>query len=106
VQPIARHLPGPDQAVADAAFALKVDEVSDLLDTEQGWVAVRLVEVIPPRTDKKFEDEKEALRVETTKEKVEAAIPKLFADLKTKAKTVYHIQPEPKAQPTPTTPKK
>lgn len=97
IQPISRHtVSDNDQKVHDAAFCLNVGEVSDLLDTEQGWVAVKLVEITPPRTDVKLDDVKASLKEEAAKEKTQAAIPKLFAKLKEEAKPVYHIKPEPK----------
>jgi RNA polymerase sigma factor (sigma-70 family) len=102
IQPMGRtSADGGDQAILDVVFGLKQDEVSGLIDTKQGWVAVMLDEIHPPRTDKKFDDEKAALRVEAMKEKVEAATPKLFAKLKDEAKPVFHLKPEPKANAVP-----
>jgi hypothetical protein len=92
------------KAVNDAAFALtKSDEVSDLIEGQHGWYAVKLVEVVPARKDKTFEDEKAALMTEAMQNQMHVVISQHFAKLKADAKPVYHIQPEPKmyAQPLP-----
>lgn len=94
-------------AVTDAAFALtKQEEVSDLIQADGGWYAVRLIEIVPAAKDKTFEDERAALVAEATKEKQQQGIPKLFAKMKEDAKPVYHIQPEPKTYPQPLPAKK
>ncbi len=89
-----------------AVFNLKVDEVSELVPLEKGWCTLRLVEIVPPATDKKYDDEKPALLEEANKMRLQMAIPKRFEELKKDAKPVYHIQPEPKTYPQPLPAKK
>ncbi len=97
IAPIGRYTTTDDaQALHDAIFKLKLNEISDPIDTKQGQFTVQLLEVIPPQKGKKFEDEKAALKVEVTRVKVQDAIPKLFEKLKKEAKPVFHIKPEPK----------
>jgi hypothetical protein len=66
------------EAVESAVHALKeADEVSDLIKTEHGWCAVKLIDIIQAKTDAKFEDEKEALLAEVKREKLEQALESL-----------------------------
>lgn len=94
------------EAITDAAFALKkAGDVSELislahLDAKMSAL-VKLVEIVPPEAGKQFEDEKAGLVEAARWRLVLAAMPKRFAEWKEKAKPVYHIQPEPKAQPQP-----
>lgn len=102
VKPIGRYTSDEGaQALHDAIFKLKLKETSEPVVTKQGTVTVSLAEIIPPRTDKKFEDEKAALKAEVLKAKVQANLPNVFAKLKEEAKPVYHLKPEPKANAVP-----
>jgi parvulin-like peptidyl-prolyl isomerase len=83
-------------SVKVAVFNLKLDEVSELIPLEKGWCTVRLVEIVPPAKDKKFDDEKAALLEEANRMRLQMAVPKRFEEIKKDAKPVYHIQPEPK----------
>lgn len=88
--------PGMKAFVA-AAFALKKEgDVSDRIVSPEGDFKVRLIEIIPPNTDAKFEDEKEAIRAELLRHRLEAAVPPAFAKLREQAKPIFHIQPDPK----------
>lgn len=85
VAPISRHLPGEDKAVENVAFKLKVGEVSEMLKTAQGFVFVKLHEVVPPNANTSFEKEKDRLFAAAYDEKLQLHIPKKFAELKQKA---------------------
>jgi hypothetical protein len=85
VQPITRHLPAEDKTVEEEAFKLKAGEVSVPIRTAQGWVVLKLHEVIPPSDKVTFETEKAKLHKAAFEEKVTQMIPKKFAQLKAKA---------------------
>lgn len=57
----------------DAAFALKVGEVSDILQTGESWQIIKLEERIMP-TGVKFENVRDTLRKELTEEAVQQAM--------------------------------
>jgi hypothetical protein len=86
VQPITRHLPAEDRTVEEEAFKLKVGEVSVPIKTAQGWVVLKLHEVIPPNQDVTFETEKSKLYKAAFDERIAQEIPKKFAQLKEAAK--------------------
>jgi parvulin-like peptidyl-prolyl isomerase len=85
VAPISRHLPGEDKAVENVAFKLKAGEVSEMLKTAQGFVFIKLHEVIPPNPNTTFEKEKDRLFAAAYDEKLQLHIPKKFAELKKRA---------------------
>lgn len=91
VKPISRHMNGGDQLVEDVAFKLKVGEMSEMMKTTQGYVFIKLKEVIPPATDTTFDKVKNSLKEATYDEKMQLYIPQKFAELKKKANpnTVY-----------------
>lgn len=96
-----------DKEVRAAAYALKTPgQVSDLIQTDEGTVAVKLVEIIPAQTGKKFEDEKDALIKHVTYQKRMGQAGKRYFELSEQAKPVYHIQPDPKTYPQPVSAKK
>jgi hypothetical protein len=88
IKPIARHSytyetpTEKDTAIEEMAFKLKVGEVSEVIGTSQGYVVMKLHEVIPPDAKVKFEDVKERLRKQAYEEKMSREIPKYFAELK------------------------
>ncbi len=96
---------GADRVVRDAAYALKsAGDVSDLIETEDGVIAVKLVEIVPPQKGKKFEDEKASLLANETYRKKMGQAGKRYFELNERAKPIYHIQPESLSQPQPTAP--
>lgn len=86
IKPIARHTYGEDKIVVDTAFKLQPGEVSEILSTSQGYVVLKMHEVIPPDAKADFEKEKPRLQKQAYDEKMSQEIPKLFAELKAAAK--------------------
>ncbi len=82
IQPIARHTYGEDKAIVETAFKLKVNEVSEVIGTSQGYVVMKLREVIPPDAKVKFEDVKPRLEKQAYDEKLSLEIPRYFGELK------------------------
>jgi RNA polymerase sigma factor (sigma-70 family) len=94
-------------AVKNEAFNLaEAGDVSRLIPLDQGWCAVKLVEVIPAVKGKKFEEEKTAFLTEAAREKLPFETAQRVQKLKDEAKPVYHIKPEPKAYTVPLPTKK
>lgn len=91
IKPISRHLQGEDKRIEETAFKLKAGEVSEILVTEQGYVILKLNEVLPPSDKVTFETEKSKLYAAAFEERLEQEIPKMFATLKeaAKPKTMY-----------------
>jgi hypothetical protein len=95
VQPIARHLPAEEKIVEETAFKLKVGEVSEALHTSQGWVVLKLHEVVPPNPNTTFEKEKAGLHAAAYDQKLQQQIPKKFAELKQKARPdIRYVPPK------------
>jgi hypothetical protein len=82
VKPISRHMQGEDKRIEETAFRLKPNEVSEILVTDQGYVILKLNEIIPPSDKVAFETEKQKLYAAAFDEQLELEIPKLFATLK------------------------
>ncbi len=85
VKPISRHMTGDERAIEDAAFKLKVNEMSEMLSTGQGYVFIKLLEVLPTQPGVTFETEKDRLKEAAYEEKMRVYIPQKFAALKQKA---------------------
>jgi hypothetical protein len=95
IQPISRHLPAEDKRVEELAFKLKVGEVSEIIRTAQGYVIVKLHEVIPPNANTTFEKEKDRLFAAAYEEKLQQQIPKKFAELKQAAQpNIVYVAPK------------
>lgn len=86
IKPIARHTYGEDRIVVETAYKLRPGEVSEILTTSQGYVVLKLHEVIPPDAKANFEKEKDRLHKRAYDERMSQEIPKLFAELKAAAK--------------------
>lgn len=91
IKPISRHLQGEDKRVEQLAFKLKVGEVSEILATEQGFIILKLNEILPANDKVTFETEKAKLYAAAFDEQLEQEIPKQFQKLKEAAlpKTMY-----------------
>jgi hypothetical protein len=82
IKPIGRHSYAEDPIVEQIAFQLKPGEVSQILQTKQGYVVMKLHRVIPPDDKVKFEDVKPRLFKQAYDESMTQEIPKCFAELK------------------------
>lgn len=82
IKPVSKHLPAQDKIVEDRAFQLKVGELSEVLSTSQGYMVMKLHEIIPPATGVKFEDVKARLEKQAFDERMGIEVPKYFAELK------------------------
>jgi hypothetical protein len=88
IKPIARHTctyeteKEKDRAIEEKAFKLTVGEVSEIIGTSQGYVVMKLHEVVPPDASVKFEAVKERLKKQAYDERMSQEIPKYFAELK------------------------
>jgi hypothetical protein len=85
VKPISRHMQGDEKVIEEVAFKLKVGEMSEMLKTGQGYVFIKLLEVLPQKADVTFEKEKDRLKEAAYEQKLEQYIPVKFAALKQKA---------------------
>lgn len=83
IKPIARYQIGDDKdkIVEQIAFSLKEGEISQIFETQQGYMVMKLIKSIPADTKVKFETEKEKLYKEAYDLKQTAEIPKMFAEL-------------------------
>lgn len=93
IKPITRHLVAQDKIVETTAFKLKVGEVSEVLQTQQGWLVMKLLAVIPPNAAADFEKEKPVLMKAAYDELLEQEIPKFFGELRAAAKVDLRYVP-------------
>jgi hypothetical protein len=88
VEPIGRHTAGNPQ-LEKTAFALQPGELSQLLETPEGFVVLKCIRRVPPQTDKKLEDVREVLAKEAFEKKLQQEIPKCFQELHDKAHPLF-----------------
>jgi hypothetical protein len=85
VKPISRHLPSQEKQVETRAFSMQPGEVSEIIGTSQGYIVMKLHEIIPPDQSVKFEDVKPRLEKQAFEERMSQEIPKFFAELRAEA---------------------
>ncbi len=83
IKPIARYQIGDDKdkIVEKIAFTLKEGEISQIFETQQGYMVMKLIKTVAPNKEMKFETEKDKLFKEAYELKQTAEIPKMFAEL-------------------------
>lgn len=91
IQPFSRAMGGLPQAFKDAAFNLKVGEISDPVQADGAYHLILLEERIPPRAVK-FEDVKDVVRAELEDKMMQAAIKELRSALATQALATMKIE--------------
>ena len=82
IQPFGRHVHAEDPIVEQTAFQLKVNEVSGITKTKQGFLVMKVTEIIPPDATVDRAKVLLVLRQKALDEKLAAAIPEKFAALK------------------------
>lgn len=99
IKPIARFQIGDDKdkIVETIAFTLKEGEVSQIFETHQGYMVMKLVKTIPADAKVKLADVKERLHKEAYDLKQAAEIPKMFAELSKDAKPSILLSGPPAA---------
>jgi parvulin-like peptidyl-prolyl isomerase len=80
---VSRHSAWPN--MEQRAFQLRDGEMSEVLQTPEGYVILLREKLLPPVAGKKFEDEKENLRKEYAEAKLRTEVPKLFKELREQA---------------------
>ena len=83
IKPIAKHIVGDekDKQVETIAYALNEGEVSQIFETQQGFMVMKLLKKLPADATVKFENVKERLEREMFDIKLAQEIPKQFAKL-------------------------
>jgi len=82
IKPITKHGTGDDKRVEDVAFKLKKGEVSEIITTQQGYIVMKLIDIIPANAAVKFATERPMLEKAAFEAKMEEEIPKCFAELR------------------------
>ena len=85
IKPFGRHTTGNEE-LEQAAFSLKPGEISRLIGTPQGIVVVKCIARIPPKKDKKLEQERARLEKEVIEKKIQQEIPVCFKQLRDQAR--------------------
>lgn len=85
IKPIGRHTHAKDPEVEKTAFQLKPGEVSAVIATTQGYVVMKMLEVIPPVPNVDRAKVEPALRQQAYDEKLSEAIPAKFQELSGRA---------------------
>jgi parvulin-like peptidyl-prolyl isomerase len=67
------------------AFQMQDNEMSEVLQTPEGYVIMLREKLLPPIAGKKFETEKETIRKDIAETKLRVEVPKLFKELRDKA---------------------
>jgi hypothetical protein len=82
IQPIGRHTSG-NELLEKAIFGLQPGELTEVLDTPEGYVVAKCIKRIPPETSKRLEDERDKLSAEIFRRRLEMVeIPKMFNELR------------------------
>jgi len=84
IEPIGKHTAGNPE-LEKAAFSLQPGELSQLIETPEGFVVLKCVRRIPPQVEMKLEDAREKLAKEAFDRKLQQEIPKCFQELHDKA---------------------
>lgn len=100
--------PGLDQKIVSTAFGLKNGEVSQVVETSEGWNIVK-VENRAPRSERSYDQVKKSIERKLMTERRKAMLDNYIAELKNKAKVqvndgnlasyVPTIQPKPSLNP-------
>ena len=85
IAPIGRNTTG-NEALERAAFSLQPGELSQLIDTPDGVVVLKCVGRVPPDEKITLEQERERLTKEIFDKKLQAEIPRYFAELREQAR--------------------
>lgn len=87
ILPISKYQAKDDPVIEKIAFDLKVGEISHIQEIKnQGYVILKLQEIIPPAKDVTFESKKAELEKVAFEKKVEEMIPEYVASLRKVAK--------------------
>jgi len=85
LQPIGRHTTG-NPVLEKAIFGLQPNEMTEVLETPEGYLVAKCVKRIPPDTSKHLEDVREKLSAEIYRRRLEMEeIPRMFRELRDKA---------------------
>lgn len=95
IKPISRHLVADDKIVETTAFGLREGEVSQVIETRQGYMMMKLLRVVPPDENITFEKVKDALYKEVYDQKLTQEIPKQFAELQKAAAPMLLLKGPP-----------
>jgi parvulin-like peptidyl-prolyl isomerase len=91
--PIGRYS-GPESAkIEEIAFKLKEGEISEVIDTGNGVMVLKLVKIIPPRSDVTLDKVRAELTKDLADRKMERQIPLIAAQILTKAKPLFILEP-------------
>jgi len=93
IKPVTRHLIAEDKIVEDTAFKLKKGEVSEVIQTRQGYIVMKMVEAIPANAKADFAKERPVMEKAAFDELLLAEIPAFFAELKKAANVTTTYQP-------------
>jgi parvulin-like peptidyl-prolyl isomerase len=91
MQPFGKRQMGNDE-LERVAFSLKPGEVSQLIDTPQGVVALKCVKQIPAPSDVNREEVRAQLEKEIRAQKIQALIPRVIDDMQKKAKPLVFLK--------------
>lgn len=91
IKPISRNTTGSDKIVETMAYQLQPGEISQILETSQGYLVMKLHVVIPPDAKVNAAQVKDRLTKQAFEERLSMEIPKHFETLKkaAKPKTIY-----------------
>lgn len=95
IEPFGRHTTGNEQ-LEKSAFRLKPGEMSEVLETPQGFLVIKCIKLIPPEADKKYDAVKDSFREDIVKRKIaQQEVPKYFKELKDKANPKIFLKDGP-----------
>jgi parvulin-like peptidyl-prolyl isomerase len=84
IKPFFRHTTG-NENLEKEAFSMKPGQISQVIETPQGLVILKLLEKIPAKTDVSFEKVRPTLEKEVLAKKVQTEIPICFKELRDRA---------------------
>jgi parvulin-like peptidyl-prolyl isomerase len=90
IPPICRH--SDNEQVEKVAFSLKPGELSERLDTPEGWLIMKCVQHMAPDRRKILENEHDALKEEVAEKKKQKEVGEIFKELKKQAGPVLYLE--------------
>jgi hypothetical protein len=91
IPPIGHHTTGDDE-LEKAAFSLRPNELSPVLETREGLVVLKCIKRMPPDATKKLESERAALEKEVFERKLQYEMPVLFKEMRDKAQAQVFLK--------------